>query len=139
MRLARYPAAPAEADAPWILARGERRDPSPGWRVGGYVGLWLRGRFEGFDGARDLAAMGLDAAAGPRAPAARIVLVPEEGEPVELVVSDVDDRRRARVWNVRTNVVGIVPGEIQPLLAPRAELFLDTTRPNPWEAWLRKR
>ena len=38
----------------------------------------------------------------------------------------------------QTMAAGNVPAELQPLLAPRAELFTDTTRPNPWEAWLRK-
>lgn len=132
MRITRDPAAQVDADAQWILERGERREGFPGWRVGGYVGLWLRGSFESFESPLRPAEIGLDP------PAARIVLVPEAGDPIELAVSAADSRGRARVFNRTTNVAGNVPAELQPLLAPRAELFTDTTRPNPWEAWLRK-
>lgn len=132
LRITRDPSAPAEATSDWILERGTRRDSFPGWRVGGYFGLWLRGRFDAFESPLHPTELGL------APPAAVITLVPETGEPIELAVSAVDLAHRARVWNRRTNVVGIVPAEIQELLAPRAELFTDTTRPNPWEAWLRK-
>ncbi|MFN0009138.1 MAG: hypothetical protein ACKVXR_14640 [Planctomycetota bacterium] len=132
MVITRDPDAPAEASSDWILERGTRRDPFPGWRVGGYVGLWLRGRFDAFESPL----RPMDNGLAP--PAAVVTLVPETGEPIELALSAVDLGNRARVWNRRTNVVGVVQSEIQELLAPRAELFTDTTRPNPWEAWLRK-
>ena len=132
LRITRDPDAPAEAESAWILEHGGRRDAFPGWRVGGYVGLWLRGSFEGFESPQRAAEIGL------APPAARITLVPESGDPIELAVSAADPAHRARVWNRTTNVAGIVSDELQPLLAPRAELFTDTTRPNPWEAWLRK-
>jgi len=132
LRITRDLDAPASADSAWILARGDRRESFPGWRVGGYVGLWLRGRFDAFESPLRPAEIGLDP------PAARVTLVPETGDPIELAVSAADPAHRARVWNRATNVVGVVPGELQPLLAPRAELFTDASGPNPWEAWLRK-
>ena len=132
LRITRDPNAPAEPDSAWILERGDRRETFPGWRVGGYVGLWLRGSFEGFESPLHPAEIGLDP------PAARITLVPETGDPIELAVSAVDFAHRARVWNRTTNVVGTVSDELQPLLAPSAEMFTDTNGPNPWEAWLRK-
>lgn len=132
LRITRDPNAPADASSDWILERGTRREAFPGWRVGGYFGLWLRGRFDAFESPLRPTELGL------APPAAVVTLVPESGEPIELAVSAVDFAHRARVWNRRTNVVGVVSAEIQELLAPRAELFTDTTRPNPWEAWLRK-
>jgi len=132
LRITRDPGAPLEASSDWILERGARRDAFPGWRVGGYVGLWLRGRFEAFESPLRPTDLGL------APPAASVTLVPETGDPIELAMSAPDLARRARVWNRKTNVVGVVSAEIQQLLAPPAELFTDTTRPNPWEAWLRK-
>jgi hypothetical protein len=131
LRIARDPSAPADADSPWLLERGGATTAFPGWRVGGYLGLWLRGSFESFANPRRPSEIGLEP------PAAKVVLVPDGGEPIELAVSDVAGAR-AHVLNRRTNVAGAVPAELQPLLAPRAELFTDAARPNPWEAWLRK-
>ncbi len=65
-------------------------------------------------------------------------ITPEGSEPIELWISRVDDRNRALAWNKNSNVVMFVPGRWQPLLAPNAEMFLDASRPNPWEEWLRK-
>ena len=130
--IARDPAAPADADSAWILERGGRRERFPGWRVGGFVGLWLRGSFESFESPLRPAEIGLEP------PAAVVTLAPETGEPIELAVGAPDLSHRVRVWNRRTNVVGVVPVEIAELLAPRAELFTDVSQANPWEAWLRK-
>jgi len=133
MRITRDPAAPATEEGAWILEQGGRRESFPGWRVGGYLGLWLRGRFESFASPLRPEAIGLAPAA------ADVVLVPEAGEPIELAVSGLVEGRRAYVLNRRTNVAGTVAPALQSLFAPRAELFTDAGRPNPWEAWLRKR
>jgi hypothetical protein len=124
---------PTDPDAPaWTLDRGKGRENFPGWRVGGYIGLWLRGRFEETESPARAKERGFDP------PAAIVHITPEGSDPIELWISRVDDRNRALAWNKSSNVVMIVPGRWQPLLAPSAEMFLDTGRPNPWEEWLRK-
>jgi len=118
--------------APWTLDRGNGREAFPGWRVGGYMGLWLRGRFEETRSPSQAAELGLDP------PAAIAKVTPDGCTPFEVWISAADDRHKAYVWMKPTNVIAVVPERWQPQLAPDAEMFLDEKRPNPWEEWLRK-
>ncbi len=121
--------------AEWFLDRGRGRERLLPYRVGGYIGLWLRGRFGEVVSPARAKELGLDP------PAATVHIAPEGPEgnaPIELAISAVDGQRRAYAWNKTTNVVAVVPAEWQPLLAPGADMFTDTSRPNPWEAWLRR-
>ena len=122
----------ADESTTWFLDRGRGREAFPGWRVGGYIGLWLRGRCDETESPSRAAEHGLDP------PAAIVHLAPEGSEPIEIWISAADDRRRVRAWNRNTNVVMVVPELWQTLLAPSPEMFLDASRPNPWEEWLRK-
>jgi hypothetical protein len=122
----------ANSESGWFVEREGRREDALPWRVGGYMGLWLRGRFDAVESPARAAELGLSP------PATRITLVPDDGEPIEVQLSAPDPSRRAYVWNRATNVVMVVQADLEPLLAPAPELFLDAARPNPWEAWLRK-
>jgi len=116
----------------WVIERDGRRDPCPPWRAGGFMALWIRGRYEGVESPARAKELGLEA------PGGKVVLVPDVGEEVELRLSPVDAGGRAYVWNRGTNVVMVVGREMQGLLLPEASMFLDLERANPWERWLRK-
>jgi hypothetical protein len=121
-----------EESAAWYLDRGNGHESFPGWRVGGYIGLWLRGRFEETESPSAAKALHFD-------PPAAIVHIEADGsDPIELWISAVDDRNRIRAWNRSANVVQVLPARLAPQLAPTAEMFLDASRPNPWEEWLRR-
>jgi len=122
----------ADESTTWYLDRGLGREAFPGWRVGGYIGLLLRGRCDETESPSRAAEHGLDP------PAAIVHVTPDGSEPIEIWISAVDDRHRARAWNRNTNVVMVVPESWAKLLAPTPEMFLDANRPNPWEEWLRK-
>ena len=125
-------AAGESAEESWTLDRGQGREAFPGFRVGGYIGLWLRGRFEETRSPSKAAELGLD-------PPAAIVKIASDGcAPIEVWVSAPDDRKKAYAWMKNTNVIAVVPERWQRELAPDADMFLDAKRPNPWEEWLRK-
>ncbi len=127
-------AAPDEgAERTWqITSKGSHQDALV-WRVGGYVSLWIRLRWDRAEDPRDAAALGLDP------PHATITLAPNVGDPFEIRVSAPDASNRVHVWNRATNVVAAVRAELLPLLVPEAADFTRTEGGNPWEAWLTPR
>lgn len=118
--------------AAWYLDRGKGREAFPGWRVGGYIGMWLRALYDETESPSRAKELHFDP------PAAIVHIAAEGSEPIELWIGAVDDRNRIRVWNRSTNVVMVLPGRFSSQLAPSAEMFLDASTPNPWEEWLRK-
>lgn len=78
------------------------------------------------------------ASAGLEAPLARVTLLPSRGEPFEIAIG------RA----VRGGIAAVVSGVDRPwvidasfpaLVAPSPGMLRDPDRPNPWEAWMRRR
>ncbi len=120
-------------DRTWqIEAEGTRRDALV-WRVGGYVSLWVRLRWDRAEDPRTAAALGLDPAF------ATITLAPNIGEPFEIRVSAPDPANRVHLWNRATNVVASVRAELLPLLVPVPADFTRAEGGNPWESWLAPR
>lgn len=127
-------AAPDEgAERTWQLTSQGSRQDALLWRVGGYVSLFVRLRWDRAEDPRGAAALGLDP------PHASITLAPNVGDPFEIRVSAPDAANRIHVWNRATNVVATVRAELLPLLVPEAAEFTRTEGGNPWEAWLAPR
>ncbi len=103
------------------------------WRVGGYVSMWVRLRYDALVDPRSAAALGLDP------PYATITLAPSSGEPFEVRVSAPDAANRVHLWNRGTNVAATVRAELLPLLVPTSTEFTREDGGNPWEAWLAPR
>lgn len=118
------------AERRWFLVEGESRREALLWRVGGYVSLWVRMRWEGIDDPRQVIALGLDP------PLATITLAPNVGETVQIRVSAPDAANRVHLWNRATNVVAWVRAEWLPEIVPAAEDFTRVEGGNPWERWL---
>ncbi len=114
----------------WSLVEGGTRRETLLWRIGGYVSLWVRLRWQRVEDPRQVAALGLDP------PFARVTLAPNVGPPVEVFVSAADAANRVHVWNRTTSVVASVGAELLPLLVPQPEDFTRPEGVNPWEAWL---
>lgn len=124
----------AEPDAPpdWFVVHGARRDPCQSWRVGGYTGLWLREHFEGVANPARAAELGLDP------PFLTIALTPHGGEAIRFDVSAPSTAGQAYLWNRSTNTLAVISRALHENIVPDPEMFLDETRPNPWERWLSK-
>lgn len=123
------PSAP-DQERRWSLVEGGTRRETILWRIGGYVSLWVRVRWQRVEDPRQVAALGLDP------PFARVTLAPNVGQPVEVLVSAADAANRVYVWNKTTNVVASVGAELLPLLVPQPDDFTRAEGANPWEAWL---
>ncbi len=117
----------------WFLQSGGARTETLTWRVGGYVSLWVRLRWDAILDPRSVAGLGLDP------PFARITLVANTAEVWEIWVSRPDPANRVHLWNRATNVVAAVRGELLPLLVPDPAAFTRREGGNPWEAWLAPR
>jgi len=100
------------------------------WRVGGYVSMWIRLRYDALVDPKSAAALGLDP------PYATITLAPSSGDPFEVRVSAPDAANRVHVWNRGTNVAATVRAELLPLLVPTSAAFTREDGGNPWESWL---
>lgn len=133
VELASDPPAEPGADRRWHLVEGDTRREALVWRVGGYVSLWVRLRWDRVADPKQVAALGLDP------PFATITLAPNVGAPFEVRVSAPDAANRVHVWNRATNVVASVRAELLPLLVPTAPDFTRAEGGNPWEAWLAPR
>lgn len=116
----------------WSLEHDGQIDPCPAWRAGGYTSLFIRARCIGLARPARAKDLGLDP------PAARLTLVPNEGDPIQIDVSALNPAHEVWVWNRLTNVVMQVTPEVRAMMVPDAAMFLDESRPNPWEEWLRK-
>jgi hypothetical protein len=123
------PAVPGQ-ERRWQLVEGDARRETILWRIGGYVSLWVRARWDRIEDPRQAAALGLDP------PLARVTLAPNVGPTVEVFVSAADAANRVHVWNRATNVVAAVGAELLPLIVPQPEDFTRSEGANPWEAWL---
>ncbi len=133
VELASEPPLEPGAERRWSLVEGGTRRDALLWRVGGYVSLWVRLRWEGVVDPRQTIALGLDP------PLATITLAPNVGEPFEIRVSAPDAANRVHVWNRATNVVAWVRAEMLPLLVPTSADFTRVEGGNPWEGWLAPR
>jgi len=121
------------AERTWQLTSQGSRQDAILWRVGGYVSLFVRLRWDRVEDPRSVAALGLDP------PHATITLAPNVGDPFEIRVSAPDAANRVHVWNRATNVVAAVRAELLPLLLPEPTDFTRIEGGNPWEAWLSPR
>ncbi|MCY2960778.1 MAG: hypothetical protein NTY35_11480 [Planctomycetota bacterium] len=133
VELASDPPAEPGAERSWALVEAGTRREALIWRVGGYVSLWVRLRWEGLADPKQAAALGLDP------PYATITLAPSTGDPFEVRVSPPDAANRIHVWNRATNVVAWVRAELLPELVPEAADFTRVEGGNPWEKWLAPR
>lgn len=127
------PPAEAGGERRWFLVDGATRRDALLWRVGGYVSLWVRLRWEAAVDPRQAAALGLDPAY------ATITLAPNVGDPFEIRVSAPDAANRVHLWNRATNVVAWVRADLLPLVVPAAADFTRPEGGNPWESWLAPR
>jgi hypothetical protein len=123
----------AERSEEWRLVQDGAAQPALVWRVGGWISLFVRLRWDEIHDPRLAAALGADP------PRARVTLAPRGGEPVELWISAPDAANRVHVWNRRTNILVSVRAELLALLAPAAQDFTRAEGGNPWEAWLAPR
>jgi hypothetical protein len=119
-----------DGSAAWRVASDGAESTAIAWRAGGLLGFLLRGHGRAFAPPSEAAGHGLDA------PFARLVLEPDAGAPVELLLSDLSLAKEAWLWNRRTNVLLRVDAETHRQLTPEPEDFTDPGRPNPWERWL---
>jgi hypothetical protein len=132
IELVSTPGSSPDAERKWqIVFEDGRKDPLL-WRIGGYVSLWVRLRWDQTADPRDRAALGLEP------PLATITLAPNVGSPFEIAVS-APAANRVYLWNRATNVVASVRAELLPLLVPDAADFTRVEGGNPWEAWLAPR
>jgi hypothetical protein len=132
IELVSAPGSSPDAERNWqIVVEGVRKDALL-WRVGGYVSLWVRLRWDQTLDPRERAALGLEP------PLATITLAPNVGSPFEIAVS-APATNRVHLWNRATNVVASVRAELLPLLVPDAADFTRVEGGNPWEAWLAPR
>jgi hypothetical protein len=122
--------APARYAPEWTLEREGGKEPAIVWRPGGYTSLWIRAHARGFENPKQAPSLGLER------PWLRITLVPSEGEPIEMCLSERGPANEAWLWNRRTNVLMRIEGELAAEMAPEASAFTDTARANPWERWL---
>lgn len=114
----------------WHLIEDGKPRTALFWRVGGYVSMWIRLRYDALADPKTTAALGLDT------PYATITLAPSSGEPFEVRVSAPDSANRVHVWNRATNVVMTVRADLLPLLVPSTNDFTREEGGNPWESWL---
>ncbi len=114
----------------FFVVQGARRDPCSSWRIGGYTGLWLRERFDGLANSTRAEELGVDP------PFVSIELTPHGKEPIRFDVSEPVPGRTAYVWNRATNTLSSIARELHEKMIATPEMFLDETRPNPWERWL---
>lgn len=122
---------PGDAEPKWTLARaGAAPEDVLPWRAGGFMGLLFRGRGLGFAAPSEAPALGLDA------PLARLVLQPDAGQEIELLVSDKNAANEAWVWNRRSNLVLRIDAATHAELVPDAAAFTTKDGGNPWERWL---
>ena len=98
------------------------------YRMTGYLTFLVRARYQGVADPRERAALGCDPAW------ARLTLVAEQGEPVQLEIG-VAGANGSFVWNAASRCL-LQASDPPALLAPTREMFLDGTAPNPWERWL---
>lgn len=133
IEIASDPPPDANTERRWFLVDGANRRDALFWRVGGYVSLWVRLRWENVGDPREAKAVGLDE------PLATITLAPNVGDPFEILVSRPDASNRVHLWNRATNVVAWVHADLLPLIVPPEESFTKLEGGNPWEAWLAPR
>jgi hypothetical protein len=117
----------------WFVVSGGARSPASFWRVGGYVSLWVRLRWDEVLDPRAAAGLGLDP------PLARITLQPSAGAPFEVRVAAPDAAGRLAIQNGATGVVMAVRADLLPLVVPAASELTREDGANPWEAWLAPR
>lgn len=123
----------AGVERTWNLVENDAARPALLWRVGGYVSMWVRLRYDALVDPQSAAALGLDP------PHATITLAPSTGAPFEVRISAPDSANRVHVWNRGTNVAAVVRAELLPLLVPSSTEFTREDGGNPWESWLAPR
>jgi hypothetical protein len=133
LTLTMKPPADPSAEPVWTLEQAGRATPCLEWRAGGYTAFWIRGRYEGVASPKRAPELGLDP------PAARITLTPSTGAPFTIEIGALRPSGEAWAWNRATNVLMRIARETRAAAIPDAALFLDATRPNPWETWLRQK
>lgn len=131
--LSMKPGSEPSGEPVWTLEQRGRTTSCLAWRAGGYTAFWIRGRYEGVASPGRAAELGLDP------PAARIRLTPSHGEPFTIEIGALRPSGEAYAWNRGTNVLMQLSREMHTAAIPDAALFVDDSRPNPWESWLQQK
>ena len=123
---------PAETlDWEWLLVEGERQRVISPLRGEAYVTFAPRAPYVALDDPRRAAEHGLDT------PAARLTLVPDEGDPLELELAAPGPDGSVWVRVPSVPLLALVDAATARMLLPDADELEDDTRPNAWDAWLR--
>lgn len=125
-------AAGADSDIAWFVKRGDEKTRCADQRAEGFTHMLLNARYDAVAGPARTRELGLDS------PLVKITITPFEGDVIELDVSALDSLREGWCWNKTTKVVCGIDEGIHAQLVADLAMFIDTTRPNPWETQLRK-
>ena len=114
----------------WRVREGDRAGEAGPYIALGFTAFALHSRYSGFANPRDARQLGLLPAA------ARVLLEPRSGDPIQLVVGQPTPEGDSYIFHEQNRMLMQVDAETARLIAPTAALLLDRDQPNPWELWL---
>jgi hypothetical protein len=116
----------------WILKKDGREEICPPGPSNGYANFLHRAPYSGLVDPRTQPQLGLDR------PAAKIILSPSEGEPLEVLLGKRGPDGSAPVLNGMTRNLFLVTGEVADLLAPSADRLTAAEPADDWNGFLRR-